>query len=149
MAVCVLGCRVSGKAFARRVAAAAEAFKVEMSVGDALLLACGGTRWDGLVEADEIARLAAQHGIPAEKIVKERRSRDTFENAVEAAKILADKPTVLVTCSWHLPRARFLFERARVNVIRTVGARPPSPTLLDRVWWYGREQVSLWRDLVR
>lgn len=161
-AVCVLGCRVGGRAFARRARAAAEAFKDEMSrASSVIVLACGGTRWDGVVEADALADLLQQHGVPTEKIVKERGSENTYENAVEAARILTDKPVgqgesraghpavVLVTCSWHLRRARILFERAGLTVRRGLGVPPPSPSLFDRVWWYGREQVSMWRDLAR
>jgi len=120
---------------------------------DVLILACGGRRWDGVAEADEIARLLLENGVPGPKILRERESHDTYENAFEAAKILSDKPgawgIVLVSCTWHLPRARLLFERAGLQVIRTVGAPPPSPGLLRRVWWYGRERVSTWKDLQR
>ena len=175
MAVCVLGCRVGSPALVRRARTAAEAFKVEMSTAgvlgdkDVLVLACGGRRWDGVAEADEIARLLQENGVPAPKILRERESHDTYENAFEAAKILSDKlgsgapfaggtprtstleswGVVLVSCTWHLPRARLLFERAGIRVIRTVGAPPPSPGLLRRVWWYGRERVSTWKDLQR
>lgn len=155
-AVCVLGCRVGGRAFARRARAAAQAFKDEMSRAreplSTIVLACGGTRWDGVVEADALADLLQQDGVPTEKIVKERASENTYENAVEAARILSDKhppQVILVTCSWHLRRARVLFERAGLTVGRGIGVPPPSPSLLDRVWWYGRERVSMWRDLVR
>lgn len=151
-AVCVLGCRVGSRALARRVRTAAEAFKDEMGRGgdtNVVVLACGGRRWNGVFEADEIARMLEENGVPAGKILRERESHDTFENAVEASKILGDKPAVLVTCTWHLPRARLLFQRAGVNVLRAVGADPPSPGLLRRVWWYGRERVSTWKDLKR
>ena len=151
MAVCVLGCRVGSPALERRVLTAAQAFKDEMSRGGRapIVVACGGLRWDGISEADAIAELLQESGVPNAKIVRERESRDTFENAAEAAKILADKPTVLVTCTWHLPRARLLFERAGVKVVRVVGAPPPTPGLLRRFWWYGRERVSTWKDLQR
>jgi uncharacterized SAM-binding protein YcdF (DUF218 family) len=114
-----------------------------------VVVACGGRRWDGVSEADALAALLEEAGVPTEKIVRERESHDTFENAAEAAKILGDKPVVLVTCTWHLPRAKLLFERAGLRVVRTAGAPPPSPSLLSRVWWYGRERVSTWKDRQR
>lgn len=148
--VCVLGCRVGSLALVRRAEAGARAFKDEMSRRDDVhVLACGGRRWGGIHEADEIARLLQENGVPSTKIMRERESHDTFENAAEAAKILGDKPVVLVTCTWHLPRARLLFERAGLDVVAAVGAPPPSPGLLRRVWWYGRERVSTWKDLQR
>ena len=119
----------------------------------AQILACGGRRWNGVAEADELARLLQENGVPSAKILRERESHDTYENAFEASKILADKPgdwsVVLVSCTWHLPRARLLFERAGMRVVRTFGATHPRPHLLRRVWWYGRERVSTWKDLKR
>lgn len=113
------------------------------------MLACGGRRWGGVHEADALARLVQDHGVPPEKILRERESHDTFENAAEAKRILGDQPVVLVTCTWHLPRARLLFQRAGLEVVDMVGAEPPSPGLLRRAWWYGRERVSTWKDLQR
>jgi uncharacterized SAM-binding protein YcdF (DUF218 family) len=88
-------------------------------------------------------------GVPESAIVREARSWDTYENAVEAARILSDKPIILVTCTWHLPRARLLFERAGVRVAREVGAPPPHPSVWERAWWHARERVSTWKDLHR
>jgi len=102
-----------------------------------------------VVEADEIARLLVAEGIGDRVIVRERQSQDTFENARETARILSDKPVVVVTCSWHLPRARLLFERAGLRVVRGIGTPPPDPGLLARVWWRGREKVATWKDLLR
>lgn len=112
-------------------------------------MCCGGRAWDGVVEADVLARLLGAAGVPDEAIVREARSWDTYENAAEAAQILSDKPVILVTCTWHLRRARLLFERAGVNVVKAVGAPPPHPTLIERAWWHARERVSTWKDLHR
>ena len=91
-------------------------------------------------------------GVPEEAILRERASLDTHENATHAARILAErgvKDVVVVTCSWHLPRATKLFERAGLRVVEGVGAPPPNPTLLARAWWSARERLSTWKDLVR
>lgn len=115
-------------------------------------MACGGRSFRGRVEADELARMLEDGGVPAEAILRERASRDTFENATEAARLLAERDlheAVVVTCSWHLPRATTLFERAGLRVAGAVGAPPPDPTLLSRAWWAARERVSLWKDSLR
>ena len=91
-------------------------------------------------------------GVPQTAIVRERASLDTHENAINAARLLVERgvrDVVVVTCSWHLPRATKLFERAGLHVIEGVGAPPPNPSLLARVWWTARERVSTWKDLRR
>jgi uncharacterized SAM-binding protein YcdF (DUF218 family) len=148
-AVCVLGCRIGSEALGRRVRAAAEAWRALSGHVGGKVVACGGRRWDGIAEADAMARLLHDDGVPDAKIVRESRSLDTFENASEAAKICADKPVILVTCEWHLPRARLLFERAGIVVVRGIGVPPPDPGLWKRAWWHAREWFSTWKDLHR
>lgn len=114
-----------------------------------MVVACGGARWNGVVEADEIARLLAEEGVPDRVIVRERASQDTLGNARCARDILGGKPVVVVTCSWHLPRARVLFQRAGLCVVEGIGVPPPDPSLLSRIYWRGREKVALWKDLRR
>lgn len=145
-AVCVLGCRPGSGAFARRAKVARDVYDVRQPT---LLVACGGRDWGGRIEADELARLLEDGGIPSDAILRERVSLDTRGNALEAARLLRPRgirEVVLVTCTWHLPRARRLFERAGLEVVGTVGALPPNPTLLARVWWASRERVSTWKD---
>ena len=147
--ICVLGCRPGSAALARRARAARDAF-VSRQAG--LVVACGGRSWDGRVEADELARMLQDGGVPDGAIVRERVSVDTHQNATEAARILRARgidEVAVVTCSWHLPRATRLFERAGLRVVEAIGAPPPEPTLLQRAWWAARERVSLWKDLQR
>ncbi|MBX3222791.1 MAG: YdcF family protein [Labilithrix sp.] len=147
--VCVLGCRPGSAALARRARVARDVF---VARGARLVVACGGRDWNGRVEADELARMLEDGGVPRDAILRERVSRDTFENAVEAARLLTERglrEVVVVTCSWHLPRAKKLFERAGLGVVDGVGAPPPHATLIARGWWTARERVSLWKDSLR
>lgn len=149
MAVCVLGCRSNSAALARRARAGRDAF-VERRA--ALVVACGGLAWGGRVEADEIARILRDGGVPEQSILRERSSRDTFENARHAAALLDGagiRKVVLVTCSWHLPRARRLFERTGLDVVDGVGVPPPGPSMLARAYWAARERVAYVKDVVR
>jgi uncharacterized SAM-binding protein YcdF (DUF218 family) len=155
VALCVLGCRSGSAALARRATAAREAFfgrSARSTQRAPLILACGGLSWAGEVEADAIARILVEGGVPDESIVRERASRDTFENAIHAATILRERGiegVVLVTCSWHLPRARGLFERVGLRVVDGVGVPPPNPTIGARLWWAARERVASAKDVVR
>jgi uncharacterized SAM-binding protein YcdF (DUF218 family) len=147
--ICVLGCRPGSAAFARRARAARDTF---VSRRATLLLTCGGRDWGGRVEADELARMLEDGGVPKSAILRERSSLDTNQNATYAARLLAERnvrEVILVTCSWHLPRATRLFERAGLHVVQGVGAPPPNPTLLARAWWAARETVSSLKDALQ
>lgn len=112
------------------------------------MVACGGVAWNGRVEADELARMLEDGGVPATAIVRERASRDTRGNARHAAELLRARgveDVIVVTCSWHLPRATRLFERAGLRVVAGIGAPPPNPTLAKRLWWAARERLSTWK----
>ncbi len=69
--------------------------------------------------ADMMADLLRDLGVPAERILVEKQSRTTHENAVESAKLLKEKGVtrvVLVTDACHLARAAALFRAQGLNV---------------------------------
>jgi uncharacterized SAM-binding protein YcdF (DUF218 family) len=151
-ATVVLGCAVSidgagrlSGALGRRVAAAAEAYARERDP-HAVVIASGGRRWSGVVEADAMARELVLRGVPEGAIVRERCSLTTRENARFAAAALARRglgEARIVTCAWHLPRASRLFERqgVRVSGLAAAPARSGSETWVRRLWRWGRERV--------
>ena len=66
-------------------------------------------------EADAAGPLLEEMGIPKSRLILERNSRNTYENAVLAKKLLGDRAKgrwVLVTSAWHMPRAMGAFRRA-------------------------------------
>ena len=74
----------------------------------------------GRAEADEAADVLAALGVPRARIVIERQSRNTFENAVEARAIAKPEPGqrfALVTSAFHMPRAVGCFRMAGFTVI--------------------------------
>jgi len=59
-------------------------------------------------------------GIPADHIILEGRSRNTYENAIETRNLLDPKPGdrwLLITSAWHMPRAVGTFRRAGFDVV--------------------------------
>lgn len=72
------------------------------------------------VEADAIRDVLVENGIPEQRILLERNSRSTRENAVESAALLAEagcaRP-LLVTSAAHMRRAASAFRRAGVDVV--------------------------------
>jgi uncharacterized SAM-binding protein YcdF (DUF218 family) len=82
----------------------------------------GGDVWPRPGEPPEAERLAAKlvaWGVPAEAVVIEGKSRNTRENAIETARVVAARgytSLVLVTSALHMPRA--------LGCFRAVGLTP-------------------------
>jgi uncharacterized SAM-binding protein YcdF (DUF218 family) len=79
-----------------------------------------GTIFDNRgAEADVAEAYFRRMGVDMTRVVLERESRNTFENAEFAAKKIGDtrkKPWLLVTSAAHMPRAMATFKHAGWNV---------------------------------
>lgn len=89
------------------------------------ILVCGGQngfiKYKNFTEAGFIADNLIKLGIPAKDIVLEDRSRTTLENAAFAKKIIDSTgilkgKALLITSSFHIPRAVETFESAGIAV---------------------------------
>jgi uncharacterized SAM-binding protein YcdF (DUF218 family) len=90
---------------------------------DAKLVFSGGAahpRPYGKILDSDVARvLMTDMGVPTDRMVFEKTSRNTFENAVLSADIVrpeASQKWLLVTSAWHMPRAIGCFRKAGWNV---------------------------------
>jgi uncharacterized SAM-binding protein YcdF (DUF218 family) len=153
----VIGCRPlwspNGRldgALGRRVQAARGVYEdnqARFGVGG-WVVACGGRAWRGVLEADAMKDELVRSGVPGADVLRERCSMTTRENAWFAADIVrrlapsGSRPVTLVTCEWHMPRAKALFEAERFQVV-AVSPKAPDPTPLVRLYRCGREWVSL------
>ena len=75
-------------------------------------------------EGDVMAETAQALGVPGDAIIVERASQTTYENAVEAAKLLRERGirrVLLVTGPAHMYRSQLAFRRQGVQVL-------PAPT---------------------
>ncbi len=71
-------------------------------------------------EADVVRTLFASLGLEPDRIVFERESRNTWENALFSQRLLNPQPGenwLLVTSAWHMPRAVGCFRRVGWNVV--------------------------------
>ena len=89
------------------------------------ILVCGGQngfiRYRNFTEAQFVAENLISLGIPASDIIKEDQSKTTAENATFAKKILDSTnllkgKAVLITSSFHIPRAVETFESVGIPV---------------------------------
>jgi uncharacterized SAM-binding protein YcdF (DUF218 family) len=75
---------------------------------------------DGPTEADFARGLFVALGIDEGRLTLERRSRNTYENAVFTRDIVKPRPGqrfLLVTSAFHIPRAMGVFRRAGYDVV--------------------------------
>ncbi|MDA0738698.1 MAG: YdcF family protein [Nitrospirae bacterium] len=70
-----------------------------------------------LVEAELMSQLALSFGVPGEDVVSESNSRDTKDQALRIANIVAKDPLVLVTEASHMPRSMGLFHKQGLSPI--------------------------------
>lgn len=146
----VLGCRIQdgqlSPAAARRVERAAQAYREHEAQ---LVIAAGGKRWQGVVEADVFGQGLVERGVPREHVLSERESLTTRGNALEAARLLRERGVVevgLVTCDWHMPRALRLFRSSGLDPV-ALPAASPRATRYHRSWRWLRERSSGALDL--
>ncbi len=129
-------------ALARRVAAAVDLHRRGVAP---LLVMSGGAVGHPAPEARVMADLAVAAGVPEAALVVEAESRNTWQNARQAA-ILAEargwSRLLVVSDSFHLPRARDMFRRHGLHVDGHPVPRGASDGRLS--WWvaHGREGLS-------
>jgi uncharacterized SAM-binding protein YcdF (DUF218 family) len=90
-------------------------------------------------EAVYTRELLREWGVPADRIVIEGESRNTYENALETKRLLEARglrKVLLVTSARHMPRALGLFQGAAIDAV-------PAPTDF-RVVSYDQPAVFNW-----
>ena len=100
-----------------------EAVRLALAHPDLPVLVTGGIgslSGAGESDADSSARLFEAFGLGAPQIRYESRSRNTYENAVNAAALFDPQPGetyVLITSAFHMPRSMALFRKAGFDVV--------------------------------
>jgi uncharacterized SAM-binding protein YcdF (DUF218 family) len=74
---------------------------------------------ESLKEADFVCAQLAQMGIPADRIINENESRNTYENAVFTKQLIDSlkipPPYLLITSATHIPRAHHVFDKTGLS----------------------------------
>ncbi len=88
--------------------------------------------------ADCARQLLEQQGLDVDRVVFERESRNTFENAVftrEMMKPGENENWLVITTAWHMPRTMGIFRQAGWSVIPWPVDHWSQPGRLCRVQW--------------
>jgi uncharacterized SAM-binding protein YcdF (DUF218 family) len=106
-----------------------------------LVLSGGVDPEDGAVEAEAMARIAAQRGLPQERIVLEPRARSTYQNLLFTQQLMKEhgwNTVVIVSEPFHLPRAALMARRLGLEF-----ALAPSPHCPQNLAAFLREPLVL------
>jgi uncharacterized SAM-binding protein YcdF (DUF218 family) len=98
------------------------------------------------MEADGMAEALVALGVPGGLVVRERTSLHTRDNARYTAAICGRRGIgriTLVTCGWHLARARMAFEAEGLQVSREVSAGDGNFGWVERAWVHGKERAFI------
>ncbi|MFT8363104.1 MAG: YdcF family protein [Sporolactobacillus sp.] len=72
------------------------------------ILCAGGAAHNSFIEADVMAQFLMDHDVPEQSIIRERRSRTTFQNLANAKKMMAElglHTAVIVSSPCHIRKA--------------------------------------------
>lgn len=120
--------------------------------------------FSGVAEGPGMKRFLMDLGVPADKILLESESKNTYENGLftrEKLKALKAKKVILVTSAWHLRRSVLTFRRLGVEVIpsgcdyealsiqswmgpATLQYYLPSPEFMARSSYIAKEHIGYW-----
>ncbi|MBS1258355.1 MAG: hypothetical protein MAG551_01413 [Candidatus Scalindua arabica] len=81
------------------------------------LLLSGGVVFDPVPEADTLAHVAIETGVPENDIILEAKSKDTRSQAEFIKSIVGNEQFVLVTSASHIPRSMAMFKKLGMNPI--------------------------------
>ncbi len=94
-----------------------EGIRIYRKYPGAKLLLSGGVVFDPVSEAEIMARVAREIGVPERDIILESKSKDTRDEALLIKPIVGNEPFVLVTTASHIPRSIALFKKLGMNPI--------------------------------
>jgi len=94
-----------------------EGIRIYRKYPGAKLLLSGGGAFDPVSEAEMMARVAREMGVPESDIILESKSKDTRDEAMFIKPIVGNELFVLVTTASHIPRSMALFKKLGMNPI--------------------------------
>lgn len=86
------------------------------------------------------------------KIILEKRSKSTYENAIEVKRLLDAydiRSIVLITSLYHMKRADYIFSRVLPAGVRIETYSVSTPNFDESGWWSGNSLVILLTEFVK
>jgi uncharacterized SAM-binding protein YcdF (DUF218 family) len=77
-------------------------------------------------------------GVDRDRIILEKQSKSTYENALQVKRLVIDRgysSVLLITSSYHMKRAFFIFNRVMPEGVLIMPYRVSSPNFNEERWW--------------
>jgi uncharacterized SAM-binding protein YcdF (DUF218 family) len=94
-----------------------EALNLYHRIPNVKVITSGYSLHDHLSDAQKTATKLIESGIPKERILMQEMAKTTFEEAQHMKNRVGEKPFILVTAAYHMPRTMKLFKKAGLNPI--------------------------------
>ncbi|MBI5902529.1 MAG: YdcF family protein [Deltaproteobacteria bacterium] len=86
------------------------------------------------------------------KVILEKRSKSTYENAIEVRRLLGAydiRSLILITSLYHMKRADYIFSRILPPGVRIETYSVSTPNFDESGWWSGNSLVILLTEFVK
>ncbi len=124
-----------------------EALRLFGSRDDVLFICSGGNpskytdeSGSAVIEADYMAKVLTDEGIPAERIVTDSSARNTWENLQNSERFLRDGKACVVTAAFHVPRVEEMLGKQGLSALVMPAYGPR--TRPDN-WFLNQEGISV------
>ena len=94
-----------------------EAVRLYHKLPNVKIITSGFSLHDSVSDAKKTKNLLIESGVLEEKILMQELAKTTFEEAEHMKKRVGEKPFILVTAAYHMPRTIALFKKAGLNPI--------------------------------
>ena len=94
-----------------------EALRLYHKIKDAKIITSGYKASKKIPEAIRTAKILQEIAIPKQDIIIHSKPKDTREEVIKTKELLGNKPFILVTSAYHMPRAMRLFQKEGLNPI--------------------------------
>lgn len=94
-----------------------EGARLYHQIPEVKIITSGYSRYNKVSEAEKIGRLLQQAGVKKEDILMQDQAKDTKEEALAIKERLGEKPFLLVTSAYHMPRTMKIFNDTGLHPI--------------------------------
>jgi len=94
-----------------------EALRLYHQIPNVKVITSGYSLHDTISDANKTAQQLIESGIPQEKLLMQDRAKTTYEEALAMKKRVGDKPFILITAAYHMPRTMRLFKKAGLTPV--------------------------------
>lgn len=94
-----------------------EAIRLYHKIPNVKIITSGYSMHDTISDAQKTATLLEESGVKKEDILMQGEAKDTIEEAILMKKRVGEKPFILITAAYHMPRSMKTFQSEKLNPI--------------------------------